>query len=175
MNYTTVWKHLPVTSIPLEGMTTPWDIINKVKSLGVKNYVYEIKCNNITIKYGMSCAETTQPGERLYRQIGHLASWGASRLYGMNGFEFILIDDEFKNMYSKNMNHNNITIDLWNFDNYPFRTMSMFKEINDAELELIDCYKNKHNKLPFGNLFDGQVTQVKSAPSRASFEALFDL
>lgn len=170
----TDWSRVKCYSFPLKGMTNPTDIMKVMKRLGIKKYIYEIRCENITIKYGMSDPNTTQPGERIYRQIGHLDSWGPSvKLYGQNGQEFILINDEFKQLYGHDMLHTNIVVSVWDFDNYPFQTINTFKEVNSAEIELIENFNKIYGELPIGNVDDGTLFYKKSAPLKIVYESLF--
>lgn len=170
----TNWEQVKCYSFPLSGMTNPTAIMKVVKRLGIKKYTYEIRCSNITIKYGMSDASTTQAGERLYRQIGHLASWPEGKLFGQNGCEFLDIDRQYTNLYNKNMNHNDIVIFIWDFDNYPFVTINTWNEVNQAEIELIENYQSIYNEKPIGNIDDGTQFHRKSCVLKSAWENLID-
>ena len=167
------WSSVTSHQFPLKGLVKPSQIIEIVKQLGIKKYTYEIRCKNITIKYGMSDALTTQEGERIYRQIGHLDSWGKEKLQGQNGAEFLDYNQEYKNRYSENMNHNDIVITIWNFDNYPFETINSASEIESAEIELIETFTKFHGEKPIGNIDDGHRFHVKTAPVKGVMENLF--
>jgi hypothetical protein len=170
----TDWTSTKVYNISLNGVFEPWEIIKLIKQLGIKSYVYEIKHNNVTIKYGMSDASTTQKGERVYRQIGHLDSFGANKLVGPNGSEFLDINKDYKYKYGCDIDHNNISITIWSFDNYNYRTIDTVKEIIDAETELIETFKNHYGELPIGNIDDNRLWKRKSAPRKDVCDALFD-
>jgi hypothetical protein len=170
----TDWTQVKCYSFPLKGMIDPSEIMQVVKQLNIKKYTYEIRCDNITIKFGMSDAETTQLGERMYRQIGHLDSWGSSKIHGQNGDEFLDTNEIFKNLYNRSMDHNNIVIYIWDFDNYPFVTINSSMEINNAECELIESYTNTYGELPIGNIDDGNLFRKKSAPLKSVFERMFE-
>lgn len=170
----TDWTCTKVYNITLNGIVYPWEIIDLVKKLGINSYVYEIKHNNVTIKYGMSAAGTTQKGERVYRQIGHLNSFGQNKLVGPNGSEFLDIDEKYKNKYHHSIDHNNISITIWSFDNYNYRTIDTVKEIIDAETELIETFKNHYGELPIGNIDDNKLWRRKSAVRRDVYENLFN-
>ena len=171
----TDWKQVPCSSFSLKGMMSPTEIIDEMKLLGIKKYTYEIRCKNITIKYGMSDAATTRPGERIYRQIGHLLSWGPTRLFGMNGIDFLAIDAEYYDTYQENMNHNDIVIYVWNFDNYPFITIDSWNEINNAEIELIENHATMYGGKPIGNIDDGYMFHKRSAPLLEVWEKFFEV
>ena len=170
----TQWKYVPSFQFPLKGLLNPTQIMEIVKKYGIKKYTYEIRCKNITIKYGMSDAETTQDGERIYRQIGHLDSWGGRKLIGGNGEEFLKYNQEYIKKYSENMNHNDMVITIWNFDNYPFSTINSSYEIELAEIELIETYAKLHNEKPIGNIDDGYKFHKKSAPIKSVYEVMFN-
>jgi hypothetical protein len=170
----TNWNATQIYQFPLKGLLEPSEIMSIVKRLGVSKGTYEIRHENHTVKYGMTDASTTQHGERIYRQIGHLDSWGAYKLIGGNGSEFLFYNKEYKNRYSTGMNHNNIVVTLWSFDNYPFQTINTTSEIQSAEIELIENHKKFYGEYPIGNIDDGYQFHKKFAPIKSVFESLFD-
>jgi hypothetical protein len=170
----TDWASTKVYNVSLNGITDPWEIINKIKQLNIKSYTYEIRHKNTTINYGMSDATTTQQGERIYRQIGHLDSFKNKKLVGPNGSEFLEINKKYKNKYGVDIDHNDITIIIWCFDNYNFRTLDSVKEIMDAETELIDTYKNQYGELAIGNIDDNKLWRRKSAPRKDVWSSIFE-
>ena len=169
----TDWTKLTPYTFPLRGMTQPKEICAVMKSLGIDKYIYEIR-NNITIKYGMSADNEKFHGARLYRQIGHLHSWGNSKLVGENGKEFLDIDTEFKNRYGSNIDHKDVLITVWGFDTYPWRTLNVRKELIEAESYLISQYEMIHQEKPVGNLFDESFWENKSAPIKAVYDSIFE-
>jgi hypothetical protein len=169
----TKWKSTSVHQFPLKDLEKPAEIMDIMKQLSIKKYTYEIRCNNITIKFGMSDATTTQDGERIYRQIGHLDSWGENKLSGDNGIEFLDYNKEYKSRYGKDMDHNEIIICVWNFDFYPFETIDTTSEIESAEIELIENYKNIYGGKPIGNIDDTHKFHRKSAPVKNIVNGLF--
>ena len=122
----------------------------------------------------MSSAFTTQKGERIYRQIGHLDSFGANKLIGANGCEFLDINQKFKDKYGNDIDHNGITITIWSFDNYNFRTLDRVKEIIDAETELIETYETHYGELPIGNIDDNKLWKGKYAPIKSAYETFIE-
>lgn len=168
------WSLIQPLSFPLKKMTAPSDIMDVFKTLGIKKYPYEIRCKNITIKYGCSDAQTTQPGERVYRQIGHLDSWGNTKIVGPNGEEFLDYNALYKSQYGEDMDHNDIVITVWPMDNYPFVTTNSWLEVNDAETELVDAFVKFHNEKPIGNISDTKKFSPKHAPIKTVFEGMFE-
>jgi hypothetical protein len=155
-------------------MTSPREIIVIMKKLKISRYVYEIKFKGMTVKYGMSDAETTYPGERLYRQIGHLESWGNQKINGPNGSEFEEISHNFYVKNNLKLDHNDITVSIWNFDNYTFKTTNPTMEINIAEEYLIKNYEKIYNEKPIGNIDDGTSFKKRSAPLAHVWGVFFD-
>ena len=168
----TDWSKLTPCTFPLKGMTQPKEICDAMKQLSIDKYIYEIR-SNITIKYGMSADKEKFYGARLYRQLGHLNSWGSSKLVGRNGEEFLDIDNEFKNRYGNYIDHKDVIITVWSFDSYPWRTLNERKELIEAESYLISQYEMIHKEKPLGNLFDESFWCNKTAPIKSVFDNLF--
>jgi hypothetical protein len=171
---TTDWTKTKTYIISLRGITEPWEIIEKFKQLGIKKHTYQIIYKGYTLKFGMSSAMTTQEGERTYRQIGHLDSFKNKKITGPNGSEFLDVVEKFKTKYGIDIDHNDITIIIWSFDHYDFRTIDMFKEVLDAETELIENYKKLYGELPLGNIDDNKLWRGKTAPRKDVCDNLFD-
>lgn len=169
----TDWTKLTPYTFPLRGMIRPVEICAVMKRLGIDRYIYEIR-SNITIKYGMSADKEKFYGARMYRQIGHLSSWGGNKLLGRNGEDFVTIDNEFKNRYGANINHNDIVITVWGFDSYPWRTLNKRKELIEAESYLISQYEMIHQEKPVGNLFDESFWGDKTAPISSVYNSMFE-
>jgi hypothetical protein len=169
----TDWAKLTPYTFPLKGMTKPTEICDVMKQLGIDKYVYELR-NNHTIKYGMSADNEKLHGARIYRQVGHLASWGTAKIVGNNGKPFLDIDAAFKNRYGANINHEDIIVTVWGFDNYPWRTVNIRKELIEAESYLISQYEMVHQEKPVGNLFDESFWNNKTAPLKLVWDNIFE-
>jgi len=50
----------------------------------------------------------------------------------------------------------------------------MFKEVLDAETELIENYKKLYGELPLGNIDDNKLWRGKTAPRKDVCDNLFD-
>jgi len=168
----TNWDETKRYSIALSPMNRSADIIKEFNDLNIYSYIYEIRCNNITVKFGMSDALTTMPGERVYRQVGHLKSWG-EHLIGGNGIEFESINENYKLNYNYEMDHRNITVNVWSFDNYEFVTTTPNAELENAEWELIENHRNLYGKLPIGNL-NHRDRPRKEGPSQGIINKFFE-
>ena len=172
MKPNTNWAKTKRYSIALDSMSRSNDITKEFKNLRIKSYIYEIRCSNITVKFGKSDAFTTVPGERVYRQVGHLSSW-ENPLTGRNGEDFEKIDEDYKKIYNCEMNHKNITVNIWSFDNYKFLSTTPDAELENAEWELIENYKTIYGKLPIGNL-NHRDRPRREGPSQDIVNKLFD-
>jgi hypothetical protein len=105
--------------------------------------------------------------------VGHLASWGTAKIVGNNGKPFLDIDAEFKNRYGANIDHKDIIVTVWGFDNYPWRTINFRKELIEAESYLISQYEMVHQEKPVGNLFDESYWNNKTAPLKSVWDNIF--
>lgn len=169
----TDWSKVSHHTINCSKMTRPVEICDVMKKLKIDTYVYEIRHNNVTIKYGMSNDNCPLHGERLYRQIGKLYSWGRHRLLGPNDITFEYVDDEYKVKYGTYMDHKSINITVWDFTNYPFETFDEDVELLRVEKELIDSYKKFHNAIPLGNNYDMDFVSRKYTIRKDLFESIF--
>ena len=160
----TDWTKVKVYQIAIGQLPTPYTICDMFKDLAIEDYVYEIKCNNITIKFGMSIKTLIQSfGERLYRQLGHIPSWKKAAISGSSGDEFLEVITKVFEAYGIVVDHKDVTITVWDFTNYPYKTVNHKKEIEEAESELIMSYAKFHNQLPIGNINDGTKAKNRAA------------
>lgn len=143
--------------IDLGKLGCPSDINEYMRLHGIEKYLYRFtEGKSIVIKYGMSCAtaDSARFGDRIYRQVGHMQSWGAARLDGPNGSEFRDIDEEFKNQYGHYIDHKNVELTVWDLTNYQFDTISTTNEIKAMENSLIEAHVNAVGYKPIGNIKD---------------------
>jgi hypothetical protein len=166
----TKWNKLPRHAFSCRGFIKPADICYEFKKRLIDKYVYEIKHDNITIKFGMSDDKQPMPGSRVYRQVGKLYSW-KNRLLGPNDETFEAIDDEYNRLYGHRMDHNQVSIVVWDFTHYPYQSFSPKFEIYKAEQELIEVYAKYNNgQKPFGNYYDMDAYKNKYLPHNNLFE-----
>jgi hypothetical protein len=146
------WNKVYTFVIDIKTLNKARDIHQIFKKRGIVNYVYMIKCNGIVVKYGLSVDKNSDHGERIYRQIGHAKFWAARRLDGDSGRDFRRVEELFTDQYGIEITQNNLTVEVWDFTNYPFMTTEKEKEIENAEQELINTYMKITGKAPVGNL-----------------------
>jgi hypothetical protein len=167
------WFTIPVYTVNCEKMIKPSEICDAMKVYGTARYLYEIRHNNVTVKFGKSADRCVLHGERVYRQVGHLFSWGRSRLVGPNDITFLDIDSDYERMFGTFMDHKKITIIIWDLTDYKFQTTNMDAEIIKMEERLVSNYKTYYGQIPFGNKHDMTPLKKKALPLKASYDDLF--
>ena len=148
------WSRIPQFNINVGKLSAPSDILAIMKQNRVRKYIYRIKYKGILIKFGMSADNSKNFGERIYRQIAHCISWGPLRNRGACGSDWLIIEQDFKTQYGFDIDHNDISITIYNLSNYPFKTISPWDEIIAIENYLIEKYVNIVGEKPIGNIND---------------------
>ena len=100
MKINTDWSIIPTHNINVRDLQSPYDISLFMKSHKIDKYLYQIMYKGIVIKYGMSADNSRNYGERIYRQIGHLRSWGTQRLNGSSGSDWRIVEEDFETLYN---------------------------------------------------------------------------
>lgn len=174
MKVTVNWNNTPTYDIDVGQISDPFEISKLMKSLGIKKYCYRIMYKGIVIKYGMSADNSRNCGERIYRQIGHSASWGSQRLNGSSGADWRIVEEDFYNEYGIHIDKNYISIRVWDFTNFPFQTYNPWDEVNAIEAQLIDEYVRLIGKKPIGNINDEANVIRKAAVTKDTLNNLFE-
>lgn len=150
------WNSVPAFEINCGLIDSPSTIMNVFRQRKVTQYIYRIKYKGIVIKFGMSASESSDPGERLYRQIAHLNTWKEKQIRGPSGAEFRIVEDDFENLYGEKLIKDHINLKVYNFTNYAFTTIKPVDEIYYAEQQLIKLYSDLVGEKPIGNIDDDQ-------------------
>jgi len=153
-------------------MLRPLDITQ----LGIetKAYFYSIYCRNRLVKYGISYNDNeTYWLARLYRQLGHLASFGKYRLEGNNDITFRATEWQFEQENKMPLDHNDVTVELELFDNYRFETTNPRTELENYESLKIQTYVERYRSLPPGNI--KVLNHNRAAVSQSAFNNLFEV
>jgi hypothetical protein len=177
MKIDTDWKQYSVKhEIDISKISDPYEITDLFSQMKIDKYVYRIKYKGIVIKFGMSCPSSSSAryGDRVYRQIGHNKSWNTKRLTGSSGSDWRIIEEDFTNEYGFNIDHNHMTLTIWDLTNYPFRTCNPFLEVNAIENSLIEQYVDITGSKPIGNINDEANIKKKSAVPKELANFLFD-
>ena len=151
----TNWETIPKIVIDVSKLSDPAQICRLLNFHKIDKYLYKVMYKGIVIKFGMSADNSRVYGERIYRQIGHSASWPTSqRLTGSSGADWRIIEEDFKNLYGFDLNRQHMTITVWNVTDYNFRSVNSRNEILSMEAELIQNYIDAVGEKPIGNIND---------------------
>ena len=148
------WDSMPKYNIDCGKIATPAFISTILEHYNVDKYLYRIMYKGIVIKYGMSADNSKTYGERIYRQIGHLESWGPLRLTGSSGSDFRITETDFVNTYGFPLHKDHIKVHVWDVTKYQFKSVKPRREILEMESSLILRYKELTGEKPIGNLND---------------------
>jgi len=165
----------PTYEIDLEKLDNPVDISKIVKEFGTKEYVYTFEYNGEIIKHGISVDKKSIPGERIYRQAGHLEGWSKQLANGSAGDDMREIDDRYFANTNTRLNRKGMKItvrDLTKVDSPSAADEHL--HIKQLERQLIKEYKDTHNTLPIGNVKDESYIDNKPYVAKTTMEKLFD-
>jgi len=151
----TNWDEIPKITIDIGKLSDPAQICRIMNTHNIDKYLYKVMYKGIVIKFGMSADNSRVFGERVYRQIGHSASWDAGmRLTGSSGSDWRIIEEDFMNLYGMTLDRQHMTVTVWNVTNYNFKSVNSRNEILSMEAELIDNYIKAVGEKPIGNVND---------------------
>jgi hypothetical protein len=170
------WSKTDKYRLDCRDMCEPINISHFFRNRKIKNYVYQISFQNIPIKYGMSAKDKSKtPGNRVYTQLGSLDSWGVCKISrGLPTKIFRSLAEEFQKKYGKVLNHNDISIYIWSFDNYDFIFKDHTIEIKRAESTLITTHAMLYGEMPIGNKRD-EMASYKPSVSVAVYDKFFEV
>ena len=157
-------------------LARPADICAIFAHYQIDKYVYRINYKGTVIKFGMSAAESESRiwGERVYRQLAHCYSWGTQRIDGSSGADWLVIERDFKNLYGVDIDHNHITVAVWDVTNYPFESFTPSIEVEKIEAELINEYIALVGEKPIGNINDEANKRNKPFVNKEAHDNLFE-
>lgn len=161
--------------LDISKMSCSSEIAEFFREREIERYVYRIKYKGIVIKFGMSCpsAYSAREGDRLYRQIGHVHSWGNQRLTGSNGADFRVSMEDFENCYGFKLDHNFMSATVWDLTDCPFKTVKPDLEVKAIENWLIEEYVKIVGEKPIGNINDESQVKTQAAVPVQVLEKLF--
>lgn len=164
----------PVYEIDLALIPEPVTISHIMKSLDIVNYVYTFEYQGEVIKHGISVDKKSIPGERVYRQAGHLLGWSKQLAAGSAGDDMREIDSRYCCKSGKNLNRIGMKItirDLTNVES-PSRA-DKHLHVKQLERKMIKEYKEKHGELPIGNIKDESYIDNKTCVTKSTWDRLF--
>jgi hypothetical protein len=175
MKYTTVQTApYPIYEIDLSVLSRPADVLQIMKDLRVKKYVYTFTYQDDIIKHGISTDLKSLYGERIYRQAGHLDGW-KQQLYGPSGNDMIYINTDYFAKTGRHLNRLGTKIiirDLTSVES-PSMSDSAF-HVKKLERELIKEYFDQHGCSPIGNVKDESYIDNKTCVTKSKWNQLFD-
>jgi len=171
----TDWSQLTHYRLDCNGFTMPIQISWFFRNNDIKSYLYKMMYRNIPIKYGQSCNDSSRtPGNRVYSQLGGLDSFGFNKLNRGVSKDFRSLANHFQATYDKVLDHNDVSIEIWSFDNYKFITVDHEKEIKQAESSLITTHVLHYGQMPIGNKTDESSSFNRPAVIAAVYNKFFN-
>ena len=174
MKINTDWDTIPTHKINGKELMSPYDVSLFMKSHKIDKYLYQIMYKGIVIKFGMSADNSRNYGERIYRQIGHLRSWGTQRLTGSSGSDWRIVEEDFENLYGIQIDKDYIKIKIWDLTDYPFITINPWNEVLILESQLIARYVEAVGEKPIGNINDEANAIRRPAIHTSTWVKLFE-
>lgn len=164
-----------IYEIDLEKLNTAVEVSSIVKGFGTINYVYTFRYRGEIIKHGISVDKKSIPGERIYRQAGHLLGWDKQLAVGSAGDDIRLTDAKYYVKTGTNLNRKGMTItvyDLTNLESPSFADKHL--HVKQLERQLLKEYEGKHGELPIGNVKDESYIDYKTCVTKSTWERLFE-
>jgi len=174
MKISTNWNIIPTYNINIKDLQSPYDVSLFMKSHKIDKYLYQIMYKGIVIKFGMSADNSRNYGERIYRQIGHLRSWGNQRLTGSSGSDWRIVEEDFENLYGIPIDKDYIKIKIWDLTDYPFITINPWNEVLILESQLIARYVEAVGEKPIGNINDEANSIRRTSIHTSTWVKLFE-
>jgi hypothetical protein len=165
----------PIYEIDLAKINTPVEISSIVKGFDTINYVYTFEYKGEIIKHGISVDKKSIPGERIYRQSGHLEGWSKQLAVGSAGDDMRDIDDRYFANTSTRLNRKGMKITVRDLTRVESPSVAdKHLHIKQLERQLIKEFKDTHDKLPIGNVKDESHIDNKAYVAKTTMEKLFD-
>lgn len=165
----------PTYEIELDKISRPADISSIVKSFGTEDYVYTFEYNGEIIKHGISVDKKSIPGERIYRQAGHLEGWSKQLAEGSAGDDMREINVRYISETGKSLNRQGMKITVRDLTKVSSPSVTdKHLHVKRLERQLIKDYKETHGKLPIGNVKDEAYIDNKTCVTQSTWNRLFE-
>lgn len=155
--------------VKFSKFSRPSEIKDWFISRGITKYLYTLYTQDLNagyqiIKYGAS-AKNSEPGDYLYRLIGHCPLWNYYQLKGPSGKEFHSISQSYKAYYNSPLDYSMIEADIYDFTDYDFNNNPSEKVLENFKYEFLNDYYKIHKTYPIGNKskYNPYKGKVKSA------------
>jgi hypothetical protein len=143
----------PTVQLKLKYLTRPIGIVDWMRELNIKFYAYSFyTVQGEVLKYGASGdCHTGEPGERMYRQAGHIPGWDQAQpwLVGSSGDDMLQILNDYTQTYKKSLFKDDVMIDVWPMNMVALKNVK--KACEEVERELITEHIAKYGMPPIGN------------------------
>lgn len=165
----------PVYEIDLSQLDVAVDISKILKEFSTVKYVYKFEYEGEVIKYGISVDENSIPGERIYRQAGHLLGWKKQLAIGSAGDDMRDIDANYCIKTGKNLNRSGMKITVHDLTTVASPSVSDDNlHVKQLERKLIKEYVDQHDVLPIGNIKDESYIDNKTCVTKTTWNRLFE-
>jgi len=165
----------PIYEIELDKISRPVDISAIVKSFGTEDYVYTFEHNGEIIKHGISVDKNSIPGERIYRQAGHLEGWSKQLAEGSAGDDMREINVKYVSETGKSLSRQGMKITVRDLTKITSPSVTdKHLHVKRLERQLIKEYKETHGKLPIGNVKDESHIDNKTCITQSTWDKFFD-
>jgi hypothetical protein len=164
----------PIYEIDLNEISSPIEISAIVKEFGTEKYVYTFEYNGEIIKYGISVDKKSIPGERIYRQAGHLMGWSKQLAPGSAGTDMRDIDTKYYTETGANLNRHGMSITVHDLTNVESPSIADENfHVKQLERKLLKEYTDQRDTLPIGNIKDESYIDNKTCVERTVWNKLF--
>jgi hypothetical protein len=169
---------LPTYKFQLQHLDKAVQIVHGFKKLGIQNYIYSFKTDTDIIKFGSSAGsrESTEkeapPGDRVYRQAGHIPGWKDGTLNSGAGADMAKTMARF---FPNNVK-DDVTLMVYDTTNYEFSLKKCISyDLEYGEYSLILQHKTKNGSSPKGNIKDMSYVLNRSPIVKdSSFNKFFE-
>lgn len=172
----TILNSVPSFTVGVKDLTEASEISRMMKDRGIREYLYRVAYKgSIVAKYGMSFPKSTtsQAGERIYRQVGHMHGW-ETLLNSKSGADWADVENAFYQQHGIVMHKDDMVVTVWDFTQHQFQTIDRKSEIRVIEGYLIQTHIDVMGHKPAGNIKEeGKVSRTKI--SSDVFTSMFDV
>jgi hypothetical protein len=151
--------------IDLSQLAEPIEVSHAMRRAKIYSYTYAFVTDEGIIKIGESADGSKTPGERIYRQAGHLPGW-PTRPKSSSGADMITIAQDFQNKYNRILHKDTVKIMIYQVGNK--------EEAVDLERSLINEIIQFCGRAPLGNRDSKTKTQQKALTNQAKLNEFVD-
>lgn len=167
-------KSYPIYQIDLGKMNCYSDILKLCKEFNIVKYVYVMFTRSgIVVKVGASDPATRRnPGERLYRQCGHIDGWSQT-LIGPSGNDIFPTIERFHKKTGQHLNRKDILILVRNLTDIDETNVCIKNAVEIIEQELIENYIRLFGETPIGNIDDERHVKKQPFINKKDWDNMF--